>query len=391
MTIYSVLEFSSALALLWLAITIFQRNPYDNFHKTVAAALFLLFFAIFCEFRINVSQDLPEATILAKFADVFWNFTAAALLHAMLIFRGSQLVKNRFFLYALYAPMAIFALIILFSDITYANFMDSAVGIYYVRGFFYLIFLITDMLYLLTSILLCYLVFRSSTEILKRKQALFMLIAFIIPLLTGLAIIFTPNQLKMAFPSFMSISVAFAGVFAAITEERYRLFPKYPQMAGENIFNFLPDILLVTDINNRVNLASKSFLNFIGLENGEQIYNKPLAEVLENRSVAEFLNMSVMKGDKMIRDCPLALRDRIFSLNAAQIRDNTLDKIGMVTIGRDVTERKRNESELKKNNETLEENLREIDRLNRIFTERELEMSQLKEEIKKLKAKLNRE
>ena len=67
---------------------------------------------------------------------------------------------------------------------------------------------------------------------------------------------------------------------------------------------------------------------------------------------------------------------------------NARKGIGMVIIGRDVTERKMNEEELRKSTLVLERNLKEIDRINQLLVDRELEMIALRNEITSLKTKL---
>jgi len=389
MSIISLAELASSIIILCLALLIFRRNPYDNFYKLFSAALTVLFAAIFCEYRISISQVLAEARILSKFADVFWLFTTALLLHAVLHFQSSPALAKRSNLFLIYLPQIILSIITLSTDITYVNFIDTAMGIFYVHNYYYFVLVFVNMVYLSAIIFLCFRTWRLSENALIKKQAYFIGLLFSFPLLVGTGILILPAFFRLASPSLISLSCAIAAVLGAVVEQRYHLFPKYPEMTGENIFKFLPDILIVTDLGSRVSLVSRSFLQLSGLGSAEELIGKPLSEVIKDKGVAGFLYISVIRENRRIRDCPLVIGEKIFSLNTAPIFDNTRDKIGMVTIGRDVTERKRNESELKRNTEALGANLLEIDRLNRAFTQRELAMSRLKDEIKGLKAKLH--
>ncbi len=389
MSIVSLAEFVSSIIILSLALIIFRRNPYDNFYKLFSAALVVLFAAIFCEYRISISQLLEEARILSKFTDVFWLFATALLLHAVMHFQGSPFLARGFNFFLIYLPQVVLSIITLSTDITYANFIDTALGIFYVHNFYYYVLVFVNMVYLLAAIFLCFRTWQLSENALIKKQAYFIGLISSLPLLSGIGILVLPAFFKLVSPSLIGLSCAIAVILGAAAERRYHLFPKYPEMAGENIFNFLPDILIVTDLSNCVSLVSRSFLQLCGCNCAAELTGKPFAEVIKDKGVAGFLFTSVMQDNRRIRDCPLVMGKKIFSLNSAPIFDNTNDKIGMVTIGRDVTERKKNESELKKSTETLEANLVEIDRLNRAFTQRELEMSQIKAEIKGLKIKLH--
>ena len=387
MSIVSLIELGSSLIILSLALLIFRRNPYDNFYKLFSAALMVLFAAIFCEYRISLSQLPEEARILSKFADTFWLFTTALLLHSVLNFQSRPLSPRRANILLIYLPPAVLSAITLGTNITSVSFMDTAMGIFYIHNYYYFILVLANMLYLSLTIFFCFRSWRSSQNPLVRKQAFYIGMIFSIPLLTGTSVLVLPAFFRLASPSLIGLSCAIAAVLGALAERRFQLFPKYPEMAGETIFKFLPDIMIVTDLHNRASLVSRSFLQLCGCSDTGDLAGKPLAEVLKDKGVAGFLSNAVIREDRLIRNCPLVIGEKIFSLNTAPIYDNTRDKIGMVTIGRDVTERKRNESELKKNNEALETNLKEIDRLNRVFTQRELEMSRLKDEIRELKEK----
>jgi PAS domain-containing protein len=237
---------------------------------------------------------------------------------------------------------------------------------------------------LLLSAALCFSVWLKSSDLYKRKQAALLGLAFSLAL-AGTGFNYTALLSHRLFPPVNISAWMIAALPAIIAAARYQLFPRYPEMMEETILHFLPDSLLVTDLQGRISLANNAFYELAELDQNQAVHARTLSEVMLDKATANFLTHQIINQNRMIFDCPLALKNSILSLNAAQIRDHTGDKIGMVIIGRDVTERKKNESELKNITETLEKKLKEIDYLNRLFVEREIEMSQLKEEISALR------
>ena len=391
MSLYAFSEFMSGIIILSLAITIYWRNPYDNFYKLFSSGLAVVFAAIFFEYRVSASQNIFEAALLNKFADCAWIFAAAISFHAMLAFSGSERAREKLFLFIIYLPATIFSLTFMLTNLTFKDFIDTPFGIAAVPNLLYFWLLFAAMFYVFGCIYLCVMTYLRTDNKLKKNQAFYLAVAFFIPFALGLSLSIFPFLLERKLPNTLTLACTFSAVLTGVAALRYHLFPKYPALVGETVFSFLPDILLVTDANNKINLASKSFLQLIGEEKGETLTGKSLSEVIGNQAVANFLGMNVLNGGKKIQGLTISLKEKIFCLNVAQIKDVTLDTIGMITIGRDVTERKHNETDLKKSTTVLEENLKEIDRLNREFTERELEMAKLKDEIKRLKEKASGE
>jgi PAS domain S-box-containing protein len=388
MSFYPFIELVAGFIVLFSALIFFWRNPYENLYKIFSAALATIALAIILEFFLMVSQNYAEAVIVKKISDCAWAFAIALLLHAMLLFNNSLFLKERLNNFLIYLPSLIFSLIFVFFDFTYRAFVNTPLGITYIPNLFYFFFIAFAGIYVLISIGLLHSTYITTNDPLKKHQALFLEIAFIIPLVFGIVIELFAYLFKIILPPYFGMAIAIGVGFVMIATERFKLFPKYPEIAAESIFANLPDILLVTDIDNKINLVNASFLKLVGIEQSDSFLSLPLSQVIENDEAAKHIVNKVLKKNEVLYDYLLTFKNKIFSVNAAQVRDWTYSKIGMVIIGRDVTERKANEEELRKSTVVLERNLKEIDRINQLLVDRELEMITLRNEITTLKAKL---
>ncbi len=384
MTIFAAIDLLSSLLLLFFALSIFQRNPYEKLYKYFSGGLFSLFAGSIGYFFIEISQSSFEAALAIKLSSGFWFIAAALFLHSILIFNDHPILKNRFAIYSLYIFPAVVTATYLFTSLPFRRFTNTTHGISYDSTYFYYAFVLIAGVYLLTCVFLCLRTYFTTGDNFKKYQALFLAGAFILPFFFGMAIEMTSDLFGLNLPSTYPITCAISLAFASFAANKYRLFPKYPEIAAESIFAFFPDILLVTDMDNRINLANDNFIKMVDFAPGQRLQFSPLQEVI-GKEPADYLTDNVLREHQSVFDFPLSLKNRILSINATQVKDPTDEPIGMVIIGRDVTEMKLSEAELIKTTTALEDRLKEINRINKLFVERELEMVQLKEEIARRK------
>ena len=388
MSFYPFIELGAGFVILFSALLFFWRNPYENLYKLFSAALAVISLAVILEFFMLVSQNYIEALTIKKIADCAWVFAVALFLHSMLLFTNSPFLKERLNNFLIYIPSLIFSLIFIFFNFTYRTFIDTPFGITYLPNSFYFFYTFFAGLYLLIAIGLLHSTYLTTSDPLKKNQAFFLEIAFLIPLVFGIALEALTTIFKVMLPVHFGITVAVGVGFVMVATERFKLFPKYPDIAAGSIFAHLPDILLVTDLDNKINLINDSYLKLVGMEQKDNLISLPLGKAIENDEAATHIVNKVLKDNGTIYNYLINFKNRVFSINAAQVRDWTYSKIGMVIIGRDVTERKMNEEELRKSTLVLERNLKEIDRINQLLVDRELEMIALRNEITSLKTKL---
>jgi len=378
--------FCLSFSLLFLALIIHFRNPYDNFYKLSSLALAILFAAIFYNCMAIFALGYAEAGALSKLADSFWLLAAALIFHAVLYYQDNPFLNSRFGQILIYAPPLLTLAGLFTNHSFYSGFTNTSRGLIPSPNDYYFLFLSIECLYLLLSAAICFSINLKSSDNFRKRQAGLLALALIIAL-AGTGANYFSLFSRQLFPQINISAWMIAFLVAILVSARYQLFPRYPEIMGETIFNYLPDSLLVTDLQGKISLTNKVFYDLAELDQRNEVLLRSLGEVMQDKAAANFLTHYIIRQNRIISDCPLAIKKHTLSLNAAQIRDNTGDKIGMVMIGRDVTERKKNEAELKARTETLEKNLKEIDYLNHLFVEREIEMSKLKEEISALGGK----
>jgi len=388
MSFYPFIELASGFIVLFSALIFYWRNPYENLYKLFSTALAVISVSIILGFFMMVSQSYLEAQTLKRISDCAFLFAVALFLHSMLFFNNNPFLKERLNNFLIYIPSLILSLILIFFNFAYKAFINTPFGLTYIPAPFYLFLIFFAGFYILISIGLLHSTFLTTHDPLKKNQAFFLEIAFVIPVVFGVVAETIAFLFKITLPIYFGITVAIGVSFIIIATESFKLFPKYPEIAAESIFAHLPDILLVTDLDNKINLINESFLKLVGAEKSDSLISLPLAKVIENDEVANHLTNKVLKENGIVFDYLLNFKNKIFSINAAQVRDWTYSQIGMVIIGRDVTERKANEEELRKSTIVSERNLKEIDRINQLLVDRELEMINLRNEITTLKSKL---
>ena len=150
----------------------------------------------------------------------------------------------------------------------------------------------------------------------------------------------------------------------------------------EQLFNNMPDRIYFKDRESRFVLANKFVSQIMGEQDPKKLIGKTDFDFHRKEHAQEYYNdeQRIMKsGNPMINKEEVGLdlegNDIIVSTTKIPIRDSRNHVIGIIGIGRDITNQKEAEQKLKENSEQLQE-------ANTLLEERQEEIEQISEELR---------
>lgn len=174
------------------------------------------------------------------------------------------------------------------------------------------------------------------------------------------------------------------------------------------IIDSVPDTLYVKDTEGRKILANKAEMKILNVNSIEEYYGKPDTEFYSKEAGEKYWadDQEVLKSRKPKLNIEEKVIDKFGKVywilsSKVPLYDKDGNLIGLVGVGRDISERKKLEDELEKyrnhleelvkeRTTELEEKNRELQRLNDIFVGREFRIKELKEKIKELQQEIDR-
>jgi len=193
--------------------------------------------------------------------------------------------------------------------------------------------------YYLLSLLLCFRVWISATQIRRKKQAKFIALGSLIPVVVGsitdgILPIMNIQVVELAIPT-----VTIAVVFILYAMAKYKLMIISPQVAAEAIIATMADFLIVLDFDLNIIKVNQITLDLLGYQEKELIgeaVDKILTKELYFKSV---IYQKLLK-EKFIRDCPIEFVTKggsiiPVSFSGSVVRDEEGDVLGIVCVSRE--------------------------------------------------------
>ena len=158
--------------------------------------------------------------------------------------------------------------------------------------------------------------------------------------------------------------------------------PLGPRNILYTLINTLPDFIYIKDLDSRFIVANRKLANTLGRESGEELIGKDDHDFYPRKLADEFrkIDIDVMtSGDPIINHVEKGLdenKNEIWvSSTKIPFRDDKGTIVGLVGIGRNVTDWKKSEEELEKHTRALHE-------ANSLLEERQEEILQQQEELR---------
>lgn len=203
---------------------------------------------------------------------------------------------------------------------------------YVIAGYAYILMIVALLIFLHAAFV---------KKTVSRRQGILTLFGMGIPVISN--IMYSYNLVMHTMYDLTPALVGPAGLFVAYGIFRYRLFNLVP-LARATVFDTMDKGILVLDQENRVMVVNTTFENMFHLSN-QHVYTKQVEKVLCDRPelISACINENMTHFDFSLDES-----DRICEAAFSALNDKNGFLIGKMIIFQDVTERKKIESDLKK-------------------------------------------
>ena len=239
---FAIPSLLSSLVALFLGGFVYSKNSHGRTNRIFLVFCLLAAYAGFTEFMLR-NAGTPEEAVIWRRSGAFWPFVIAVIVHFVLVSTEHESwIKRKAVLFALYAPAFCFSLI---------NILDIREGAIPIRRYWGWTYGITNRYLLIWSFLMLTFTadialrfFLRVTDRRKKKQALFILISFAIPVV----IAYITNVIYITggrIPELFTVSFILGSGFIAYGIWKYGLFVLTPKTTGETIVDAMTDGLFL--------------------------------------------------------------------------------------------------------------------------------------------------
>ena len=172
---------------LFLCFYVLYINPKSKINQLFGFLTFSLALWSFGTFYMFNASSISEAFFWNKISTIGTVLTAIFIMHFSLSYCNKNIVKNKIFLIALYSLGFVFVLIEVTTKLFTENMISSYWGYSENPGVLFPILSLFVIIPVIFSFLLYYQLFRETSSEKIKKQSLFLIIAFLIPLIGGVA------------------------------------------------------------------------------------------------------------------------------------------------------------------------------------------------------------
>ena len=304
--------------------------------------------------------DIVTANVFTDILSI--SMTAFGILVFLSIVFLTRLFKPNLFIYLLSSMYLIgFAIFQLSTDFASVSEKDR-LGLWIIEfnnsSVLFMLDIIHNIL-LIAGFILLFVFIKKTTDYLKRKQVIIILIAGLISYAFSLMNILIPafiDEVRLLLLNDIFLSIFLIGFIYSIV--KYELFEITPSMAVEQIIEILPVGLIIADINEDIIRTNKSLCaitqrpeNFFLKKNVSSVFknltNKNITEILKNKGVFENIEINT-KPEK----------NKTVSTFYKKLLDKFGRPIGSITLIHDINELVRTQKLLNNSNILLEKKVK---------------------------------
>ncbi len=367
--------------LMILGVFIYYRNPKSKVN--IIFFFYCLSIAIwdYADFKIITSQTQAEANFWANF-DAIWMFEGTFLTLFVIMFSEKIAFLRRKITYIILFAPAILSVIIdlLTNSITgYPQMTDNGFQLYWdadpITFFFYFItgIWIFGLSIINNVILIRY--FSKLKDSKKRKKTFIILLGTLVSTLLGVmdGIAYATDS---NLPEIFSFSLTFYTFIVAFAIIKYRLFSVTPESTADSIISSMDDILFITDKDLLIKDVNNKTVEILGFDKAELI-GKNFDELFSPLTDTSTKLLNILTVEMHNEKISFESKDGeylSYSISSTQLYSPLGDPIGHIFIGRDF-------SLLESKKKEIEKKISEVTRLNKLFENREEELTKLKNQL----------
>jgi PAS domain S-box-containing protein len=302
----------------------------------------------FTEFMMRQSSTVENAYLWSKIG-FLWPFSIALLVHFGFVFTENALLKKRKTYVLIYGPALFFSLIELTTNFISGPPINEYWGYtstvpqdswLYVMGNTWAAVLA------FFTIFLCVRYYTRIIDPAKKKQAKLISIGLAIPIFMAVITDMIFPRLSITLPGLGNVSSAILSGFVAYAIWKYKLFALTPAIAAEEIISTIPDVLILTNLGQKIIRVNRAFLDLTEYEEKEVI----------GKSIDELCGINILNElarKKVIKNYETNLTTKSGEKKVAMVSGSIVESkdkktVGFVWVIHDITERKQLEQKLVK-------------------------------------------
>jgi PAS domain S-box-containing protein len=351
--IFALLSVFSGITSVSLGISVYNLKREEIVNRLFMVTVVFNGFWAFTEFMYR-QADLPSTAYFWIKISCIWPICIVLVLHFALVFTKNKVLKNRITYAILYVPALMFSYIFLTTNLLGEQPILKYWGYTYAQpenNWVNTISIIWIMSLTTLSLLLCTWHYSKTKDKTEKQQAKFVTLGFSVPIIVAVATVIFFPPLGLEVPELGNIFGVALSAFVGYAIWKYRLFSLDPALVAANIISTMPDPLVLASAQGRILTVNKALLDLLGYRQdevvGKEIESLYKLEGDKSKVLAEVLGSQVFRGHEIniktksgIEKCTL--------LSSSVMMNSKGQKIGIVCVLQDITERKSMEAKLLK-------------------------------------------
>jgi len=353
MRIFTVLSFLGFVASLAAGVVVFYQNKKRLLNIIFGCSCLFASLWSFSEFMYRQADGHTTASFWIKIRALAWAYPLAFLFHFLLIFTNKRKwLKAKMTLFLIYGPA------VLISAVDVGTYSLTGRPVLKPWGYTYAIpdswinwlsngwTTLLGILALILALRYYFLV----PDRRKKIQAKSIALGISLPILGGILSEIVLPEFNIRIPELTSVSMTWLALFIGYAIWKYELFAVNPAMAAENIIATMNEMLFLLNPEGAIIRTNRKSRDILGYEETELV-GKLLSEVMSDEPAGLGLidrireEGSVQNAEILLRTKPGGRIPAIFSGSTIKDRKNIV--LGIVSVSRDISDRKRMEEELR--------------------------------------------